>query len=165
MELNRNPFRIPAIACAAVTLFVTSCVDSESPERLLKRLGLEYETDAEGDYKAEVVLPDGRTKTVGIGAHGIPLRDGLSLREIWSVAVRIPGSLPDGLAESLLTDTWSSAMFGAWALAGETVDGRQVLVYVCRLPMDATESSFSAALVDAATAASDMEAALAGLAD
>lgn len=143
-----------------IVLFFVSCGDSQSPERYLKRLELEYETDSEGDFRVKIPLPDGEEKTVGIGAHGIPLRNGYMIREIWSVAARIPVALPEGLAESLLTDTWSSAMLGSWALAGETDDGKQVLVYVCRLPMDASRNAFSTALKDAAMAASDMEKAL-----
>ena len=163
MEINRNPPLITVCLLATVALFTLSCESRESPKRYLKRLDLEYRTDSEGDYRITIPLPDGEEKEVGIGARGIPLRDGQMIREIWSVAARIPGGLPEGLAESLLTDTWSSAMLGSWALAGVTDDGRHVLVYLTRLPMDASLSAFSSALKDAAAAASDMEKALASL--
>jgi hypothetical protein len=85
------------------------------------------------------------------------------VRELWAVSARIPGKLPEELAENLLGDTWSSRKFGSWALAGTTSDGRQVLVYVTRLPEGSSKKVFQAALFDTGISSLDLGEALKNL--
>jgi hypothetical protein len=163
MMLNRNPYRFLLFASLTLIFIVFSCGTEKPVERVLKRLKLEYTIDTEGDYRVMIEIPDGREAQVGVSAHTTQLTDDVSIREIWSVAARIPGDLPEELAENLLGDTWSSRKFGSWALAGTTSDGRRVLVHVTRIPANSSIHVFYAALVDTAVSALDLQNALAHL--
>ena len=79
------------------------------------------------------------------------------------MAARIPGDLPVELAENLMADSWSSRKLGSWAIAGTTSDGRQVIVYLARIPADAPKQLLEAAILDTALSAADLSTALAGL--
>ncbi len=145
-------------------LVLTTCKPSDAIERQLRRLDFSWEMDAEGDYRIPVPLPDGSGEAVvGLGTHAGELGHGVWIREIWSVAVRIPGALPEELAENLLSDSWSSRTGGSWAIAGVTSDGETVLVYLNRIPADASRHFLKAALIDAAVSASSLNTALAYL--
>ncbi len=119
-------------------------------------MGYTVERDVEGDLRVAVPAGEGRFQTVGVGSHTQTLVGNLQFREIWAVAARIPGSLPDGLAEDLLGDSWSSRNLGAWALAGQTSDGKQVLVYLIRVDAAASKKLLQAALADAARSAAEL---------
>lgn len=121
---------------------------------------MKYSIDSEGDYRVEIELPDGRQTYVGVSAHTALLEGDIRVRELWSVAARLPGTLPEELADNLLRDTWSSRKIGAWALAGTTSDGKQVLVHVTRLPEKSSKKVFHAALMDTAISALDLSDAL-----
>lgn len=161
--LNRNPFRFICPILAILVLALISCRAEKSVERILKRLDLEYTVDREGDYRVPVRFSDDREISVGVSAHTTLLENRVRVREIWSVAVRIPGELPEELAENLLGDSWSSRKFGSWALAGTTSDGRKVLVYLTRIPEFSSPRIFNAALRDTALSALDLQKALAHL--
>ena len=163
MMLHRNPYRFIVPAVLILVIAVMSCQANNPVERILKKLKLEYTVDFEGDYRVKVELPDGRETSVGVSLHTTFLDDNVRVREIWSVAARIPGDLPEELAENLLGDTWSSRKFGSWALAGMTSDGRRVLVYVTRIPEGSSPRVFRAALMDSAVSALDLQDALAHL--
>ena len=160
----RNPFRLPVplllfIICAACTGLI-SCSNRTAVEKHLHALNLEYSIDSEGDYRVRMILDTDREVQVGIKALAEQMGVNAEVREIWSVAARIPDALPDGLAEDLLEDSWSSRGFGAWALAGSTSLGRQVLVYIVRIPEPSTTSILLAALQDAAESAQGLHDAL-----
>lgn len=158
--LNRNPYRFLLFSGLLLLSVVLSCRDTKSTERILKRLNLEYSIDSEGDYRVELELADGRQTVVGVSAHTALLDGDVRVREMWSVAARLPGTLPEELADNLLRDTWSSRKIGAWALAGTTSDGKQVLVHVTRLPEGSSKKVFYAALLDTAISALDLGEAL-----
>ena len=161
---NRNPWRFFTFLLLPAILLVSACDPSASVGRQLKRLNLAWETDAEGDFRVTVPLEDfGRDMTVGISAHAISLSSDVWVREMWSVAARIPNDLPMELAENLMEDSWSSRKFGSWAIAGTTSDGRQVIVYLARIPADASKKLLEAAILDTATSAADLNTALADL--
>ncbi len=160
MMPNRNPLRFIVPAVLILTLAVLSCRADKPVERILKKLKLGYTIDTEGDYRVMVELPDGRKASAGVSAHTTLLDGNVRVREIWSVAVRIPGELPEELAENLMGDTWSSRKFGSWALAGMTSDGRHVLVYITRIPEKSSPRVFHAALMDSAESALDLRNAL-----
>jgi len=163
MKPNRNPPAILTILTAVLVLVAVSCSSSDRFERRLERLGYDWDTDRDGDYRVTVELDDGRRATVGLSSPDSSAVGWAGFRRVWSVAARIPGELPDGLAENLLSDTWSSRIAGAWADAGRTSDGRQVIVYVARVPEDATSRSLDAVIRDTAKSALDLQDALAAL--
>ena len=131
--------------------------------RRLHRLDLSYEVDVEGDYRISVTMEDGGEMTVGLAGYTILLEDGIRIREIWSVAARITGEMPNELAGNLMADSWSSRKLGSWAIAGRTSDGRTVLVYLARIPEDSTAKFLLAAINDVAYSAYQIQKALAGL--
>jgi len=168
MMHNRNPYRL--FVFFSLFFFVlffglTSCGDEKSVEKQLKKLNLDYSIDSEGDYRVLVILPGNRKAQVGVSAHTQTLEGNVKVRQLWSVAVRIPGDLPDGLAENLLGDSWSTRNWGAWALAGTTSDGRQVLVYVSRIPGSSSLKVFRSAIMDCAESAHGLHEALLDLED
>ena len=161
---NRNPWRFFTFLLLGAILLLSACDPSASIGRQLKRLGLTWESDTEGDFRVTVPLEEiGRDISVGISAHAISLSKDVWVREIWSVAARIPGDLPMELAENLMRDSWSSRKFGSWAIAGTTSDGRQVIVYLARIPADASRKLLEAAIMDTAASAADLNLALANL--
>lgn len=119
---------------------------------------MEYTLDQEGDFRVNVRLDDGREAIVGISS--VVSGDKVRVRSMWSVVGRIPKKLPDDLAENLLADVWESRILGAWALAGVTSDGRQVLVYITRIPASSSIRVFQGALVYTAESATNLREAL-----
>ncbi len=167
MTLNSNPYRYAVPAVLFLIFFFQSCQNGRPVERQLEKLNLEYSIDSEGDYRVILELPGVGETTVGVSAHTVLLvndtENNTRVRDIWSVAARIPGELPEGLAENLLGDSWSSRDFGSWALAGTTSEGLQVLVYIIRIPEKSSIKVFQAAMMDSAVSAHSLHKALADL--
>ncbi|MCK5735652.1 MAG: hypothetical protein KAH21_04195 [Spirochaetaceae bacterium] len=143
---------------------MASCSGGKPIEKQLKKLKLEYHLDSEGDYRVQMFIPDNnsgnREVEVGISAHAELLENNVRVRDIWSVAARIPGKIPEGLAENLLKDSWASRKLGAWALAGTTSQGKQVLVYIIRIPESSSLKVLHAALIDCAVSSLGLHDAL-----
>jgi len=167
MKLNRNPYQlfVPLLLSLSLSAFfiLSSCSPEKTLEKQLRKTGFEYGLDSEGDYRVQVLISGDRTVEVGVNAHSDFLEENTGVRKIWSVAGRIPGKLPDGLAENLLGDSWSTRIFGSWALAGTTSDRREVLVYISRIPEKASSDLLRAALIDAAVSARGLHEALSAL--
>jgi len=145
-----------------ILLLVSLSCSREIPvERILRRINFEYTLDEEGDFRVNVRLDDGREAIVGISS--VVVGKEIRVRSMWSVAGRIPGKLPYGLAENLLADVWKSRTLGGWALAGVTSDGRHVLVYVTRIPISSSVRVFKSALVYTAKSAINLREALSHL--
>jgi len=160
---NRNPFRLVVPLLLSLFFILSSCSAEGSIKRQIKKLNLDYRIDSEGDYRVQVIIPGDRNVEVGVSAHTESLEKDVSVRDIWSVAARIPGKLPEGLAENLLGDSWSSREFGSWALAGTTSEGKQVLVYISRIPESSSIKVLHAALMDTAESARGLHDALSEL--
>ena len=163
MMHNRNPYRLVVPLLLTLFIILSSCNAEDSIERQIKKLNLKYRIDSEGDYRVQVIIPENRNVEVGVSAHTESLEKNVRVREIWSVAVRIPGKLPEGLAENLLRDSWSTRKFGSWALAGTTSDGKQVLVYISRIPESSSVKVLHAAMMDTAESARGLHDALSEL--
>ncbi|CAD7842635.1 hypothetical protein S1OALGB6SA_192 [Olavius algarvensis spirochete endosymbiont] len=156
MTTSRNPCFL-ALFSLPVLLSI-SCSQEMPVERTLRRLDLEYALDREGDFRVSVKLDDGRETIVGISPA--VANEKIRVRSMWSVAGRIPGKLPDSLAENLLADVWESRIWGGWALAGITSDGRHVLVYITRIPASSSIRMFKEALMYTAETAINLREAL-----
>lgn len=165
MNLYRNPWHFIFIAIIPLVVVSSaySCRSEQNIERSLKRLNMEYRIDEDGDFRVNVPLTNGTEGVVGVSLHTILLDDDVRVREVWAVVGRIPGRIPDDLAQDLLRDSWSSRKFGSWALAGTTSDQKQVLVYLIRIPENASRVLFRAALVDAAESSTELKQALLSL--
>jgi len=146
-------------------LIIGSCGSSRQVEKLLMSLHYEYEIDPEGDYRAEVPLPDGRKAFVGLSAGITRDESMVGFREIWSVAGRLPTPLRDDVAQNLLLDNWTSRHLGAWANAGVTSDGEAVLVYVVRIPTTSSRNVYRSVMERTAHKALGLQAALAVVED
>ena len=165
MNLYRNPWHFIFIAVIPLVVVASaySCRSEQNLERSLKRLELEYRIDEDGDFRVKVPAGNGTEAVVGVSLHTILLDDDVRVREVWAVVGRIPGRIPDDLAEDLLTDSWSSRKFGSWALAGTTSDQKQVLVYLVRIPENASHRLLRAAMIDAAVSSTELKQALRSL--
>ena len=129
-------------------------------ERQLKSLKYKYNIDSEGDFRVYVKTRSGKEAVVGVASAPVKICSRFEIRNIWSVASRIPGSLPENLAESLLYDTWTNLEMGSWALAGKTSEGKNVLLYLTRIPADSPKQVLDNAIKDAAERSSSLNIAL-----
>ena len=161
MMLNRNPYRIIVLPLLIFLLIsLDSCNSEKNLGKQLNKLKLNYTIDSEGDFRVKISLPGNGDVEVGIRNSAELPENPVRIREIWSVAARIPGELPRGLAENLLKDSWSTGHMGGWALAGTTSEGKKVLVYLNRIPESASKELLYQALQDAARSATGLHNAL-----
>jgi len=167
MKQNRNPYTlfVPLLLSLSMGAFfiLSSCSPEKHLEKQLRTIGYEYSLDSEGDYRVQVAIQGDRIVRVGLSAHSDFMGDDIRVRKIWSVAGRFPEKLPEGLSENLLGDSWSTRIFGSWALAGTTSDGKKVLVYISRIPAESSTDLLHAALIDAAVSAEGLHEALSGM--
>ena len=166
MPSRRKAPRIPVLlALLAVLAVLASCRDEGAPRgrlaRQLRSLGWAPYVDPDGDLRAIVALENGRSQKVGLSSRAADTQ-GWEVRELWSVAASFPQGLPEGLAEKLLDDSWSSRSLGAWVLAGPTSDGSVLVLYLVRIDARAPGRVVGSAVRDAASAADAMERALVG---
>lgn len=119
---------------------------------LLGELGYEYDIDEDGDFSLvfDVDSEGERSQLVWIrnrtyGSDEMPMRD------VWSIAVRLPGRFPSvKLGDQLLRESYETHM-GAWAR------DKEYLVYIVKLPAQPTRELLNAALVEVIDMADALE--------
>lgn len=126
--------------------------------RQLTEANLSYEVDDEGDYRLKYSLDDGRSQIAWVASGTSKLGD-LEVRELWSIAYRATGQVPQEMANGLLLANARQAL-GAWQVQRS---GEEYMV-VFSAPIDAkTDATTLALALDAVTKAADaMEQALTG---
>lgn len=121
----------------------------------LERLEIHHEVDEDNDFRIEILFDDDRSQFVWIRSRDYSSRD-VAMRDVWSYGYRHRTKiLPSRLERRLLTDSYKSVM-GGWALDGNDV------VYVVKLPIDASDELLQAALLEAAEWADELEKELVG---
>jgi hypothetical protein len=97
----------------------------------LKTTGLAYSIDG-GDYRLKYDLDGGRSQLVWVASSTATL-DKLEIRDVWSVAYRAKGQLPQDMALRLLTEN-ARMILGAW----QVNQGKDEYLVVFSAPVSAT---------------------------
>ena len=152
--LSRLP--ITALLCTAAAVAAPATAADASVEARLKARGIQYEIDADGDYKATYSYDkENRTQLVFVSG-GTEQISGLSIREVFSPAGRIAADGIDGeQALALLADSRTKKL-GSWESAGD------VLYFVIKLPDNVDAAALEAAMDIAAETADNQEIELSG---
>ena len=117
---------------------------------LLEELEYEYEIDADGDFRLLFDFEDGRSQLVWIRNRTYE-RDGVAMRDIWSVAVELTGRYASvKLADALLRGSYDTVM-GNWARDGSHI------VYMVKVPAVPDKKELDAALGEAIEVADELE--------
>ena len=151
--LSRLP--VVLVLCAA-TLAMPALAADASVDARLKARGVQFEVDADGDYKVtysykqenrtQLVFVSGRTEQV----------NGISIREVFSPAGRVVADGIDGAkAMALLADSRSKKL-GSWEISGD------VLYFVIKLPDSIDGAALEAAMDIASETADNKEIELSG---
>jgi hypothetical protein len=149
--------RLPtALLLCTVALATPALAADASVDARLKARGIQFEVDADGDYKVtysykqenrtQLVFVSGRTEAV----------NGMSVREVFSPAGRVAADGIDGAkALALLADSRSKKI-GSWEISGD------VLYFVIKLPDSVDGAGLEAAMDIAAETADNQEIELSG---
>ena len=126
--------------------------------RLLTEAGLSYAVDDEGDYRLSFSLDDGRSQVAWV-ASATARVGALEVRDLWSIAYRSTGQVPQEVANGLLQANARQTL-GAWQVQRS---GEEYLV-VFSAPVDVrTDAKTLALALDAVMKTADaMEQALTG---
>jgi len=131
--------RVGALLVVAVVMAgLTSTAEAADPRvrRALESLGLEFEVDADGDYRVIMAWSeDGRSQLVFVNSNTETLGDA-EIREVWTVGYKKETTeLAQRVATKLL-EASSTYKIGAWEVVwrGETV----LAVLNAKIPADAT---------------------------
>ena len=128
----------------------------------LEELELNYEIDADGDYKVIVEFEEGgRSQVAIINSRTETLRP-LEIREVWSPAFISDRKLKGKVANRLLMDNFERKL-GAWQIL--TNGDQQVAVFSVKLAADAAPASLLTTLEAVLTTADQMEKELLGTDD
>ncbi len=127
-----------------------------SVQSRLEAKGLKYEIDAKGNYRVTLTYPqDGRSQLVFVSA-GTEVVAGLRVREILAPAASLSGDGIEGERALALLRHSRLNKIGAWEVDGD------LLLFVIKLPEDASADELVAAMDVAAETADDMEKTLSG---
>ena len=126
--------------------------------RLLTEAGLSYAVDDEGDYRLSFALDDGRSQVAWVASATAKVGE-LEVRDLWSIAYRSTGQVPQEVANGLLQANAAQTL-GAWQVQRS---GDEYLV-VFSAPVDVkTDAKTLALALDAVMRTADaMEQALTG---
>lgn len=149
--------RLPAalLLCAAAIAPAAIAADA-SVEARLKARGLQFEVDADGDYKVTYsYAKENRTQLVFVSG-GTEHVSGLSIREVFSPAGRLGADGIDGQQALALLAASRAKKLGSWEVSGD------VLYFVIKLPDNVDAAGLEAAMDIAAETADNQEIELSG---
>lgn len=130
-----------------------------SVERRLDERGIQYEKDEDGDYRVLYSYDgEGRTQLAFVSGGTESIR-GYVIREVFAPAGHVRDDRISGARALELLANSRTRKLGAWELQGD------MLIYVIKVPDDATAAQLAAALEIAASVADDMETELSGKKD
>lgn len=149
---------------AAITGLVLAAVAAPahadaSVERRLEERGLTFEKDEDGDYRVVYEYEKERRSQLVIVRGTTESIRGFVIREVYSAAGRVGEDPIDGARALKLLAESNENKLGSWEIAGKT------LMYVIKLPDDASAAQLEAAIDIVATVADDMEIELSGKKD
>lgn len=144
-----------ALAAALAAFALPAQADSSVAARLKSR-GLQYEVDADGDYKVLISYSkEKRTQLVFVSGATEQV-SGFVVREVFSPAARVDRDGVGGARALALLKESRGSKLGAWEIGGD------VLYFVIKLPDDVSAAQLEQAIEIAAQSADDMEIELSG---
>lgn len=127
----------------------------ERVKQLLEEKEITYTVDADGDFKVEFEMGNGRTQLAFIMSATYEYGN-FEIREIQAYAYRAPdGEFPLDVTVKLLEDTFDKKL-GAWGIVDEYA------VFITRIAADTDPESLWNALILALESADEMEQELSG---
>lgn len=121
----------------------------------LDSLDLNYDIDEDNDFVLQFNFDDGRSQLVWVRSQVYTSHD-VAMRDVWAYAYEHPTKhLPNSLERRLLIESYDAIM-GSWAREGNAI------VYMVKLPADASPEALQAALFEASELADELEKQLLG---
>ena len=122
-------------------------------EKALKKLGLKYTVDKDGDFKLILATQGDRSQVVFINSHTETLRK-MEIREIWSPAAKFSSTPPSALSQALLEKN-GSFKIGSYAYkkAGDVY----VLVFHAQISANASAEELLSVVIGVAMMADATE--------
>lgn len=159
---------IKMLAPAATLMVVAPSLHAADADptvaKSLKKLKLNYELDADNDYKMVMNLgePEGRTQLVFVGS-AVHSYGSLSIREVFSPAFRVPAEgYPAEVAERLLREN-NQTIIGDWKTSRAGDD--YFAVFSAKVPANIKKDQLMEVISAVATTADTTEKALTNGAD
>ncbi len=121
--------------------------------RQLKAAGLDYTVDSDGDYRVLLTFDDERSQVVFVNSE-TEFFQGMEIREVWSIAARFEGTVPQDLARALLEQN-ARLKFGAWSV--ETSGTTSVVVFRVHLDANTDGKTLRAAIEHVGIVADELE--------
>lgn len=118
-------------------------------ENALKQAGLGYLVD-DGDFRLTYKLGEGRTQLVWVASKTARITS-LEFRDVWSVAARGKGNVPEDLARKLLTENVRMVV-GAWQVSQGPDD--YLVVFSAPIAADADAAALQE-IIEAVTLSAD----------
>jgi len=122
-------------------------------EKALKKLGLKYTVDKDGDFKLIFTTEGDRTQVVFINSGTETFRK-MEIREIWSPAAKFSSTPPSALSQALMEKN-SSYKIGSYAYkkAGDVY----VLVFHAQISANASAEELLSVVIGVAETADEAE--------
>jgi predicted SPOUT superfamily RNA methylase MTH1 len=124
-------------------------------EKALKKLGLKYKVDKEGDFLLVFATEGGRNQVVIINSRTETLRK-MELREIWSPAAQFSSTPPSALSQALLEKN-ASFKVGSYAYKKAGEGDAYYLVFHAQISADASAEELLSVVIGVAGAADATE--------
>ena len=152
--MNRKPV-LAAVLTVLGVIAVGSTAQAADPrvEQLLKRGQLAYDTDEGGDYVVPINFEDQRSQVVLITSETAKL-DALEMREVWTMAYAVKGSLSAALANRLLQQNRELTV-GSWQVVVE--NGESLVLFGAQIPVATSAAELREVLEIVAGLADELE--------
>ena len=121
--------------------------------KVLNSLGFSYDVDSDNDFRLILDVGSGRTQLIFINS-GTNTSRSQEIREIWSMAAKYPGSVPQAAAQTVLLDSYDK-IIGSWYAIESS--GNYILIFCAKIPADANSTYVNAAIQAVARGADSME--------
>lgn len=122
-------------------------------EKALKKLGLKYTVDKDGDFKLIFATEGDRTQVVFITSRTEMLRK-MEIREIWSPAAKFSSTPPPALSQDLLEKNGS---FKIGSYAYKKADDVYFLVFIAQISANASAEELLSVVIGVAKMADATE--------
>jgi len=141
-------------------LIINSCsfstlLRNNSLERFLRRNGLEYSIDNEGDYQ---ILSKPGILQGNVWIRGkINFSGTVGMREIFGFTPPLEESELCKVSSLLLQDNAQTRVMGSWAILRETDSGRYLVLYIVKAPLYSNKEFILQAMKETSEAVSVLE--------
>lgn len=129
------------LVCITFAAFGADRADSRVVA-VLNQLGYNYDVDSDNDYRLILDVGNGRTQLIWINS-GTNTSRGQEIREIWSIANKYQGSVPQQAAQMVLLDSYDK-IIGSWYVIES--NGTYILAFAAKIPADANSTYVNAAI-------------------